>query len=233
MAKRFTDSEKWERPWFRKLPNEYKLFWIYLLDKCDSAGFWYVDIELASFLIGEIITEENALKYLGKQIKVLANNKWQIVDFVTFQYGKLVPNNNLHRSVLEKIGKNPLGASEGLVSPLAGDKDKDKVIVKDKVIDVKGIVKGFEYPKPEEVTDYAKQIGFVLDGRYFCDYYEARGWEYKRGQKMRSWKAAVRTWKINGGSNVGKGGCGKGFNKGDNTAGTIDTSKYDKAGIAE
>jgi len=40
MAKRFTASEKWEDLWFSELSNKYKLFWIYLLDKCDNAGVW-------------------------------------------------------------------------------------------------------------------------------------------------------------------------------------------------
>jgi hypothetical protein len=53
MAKRFTDSEKWNRPWFRKLPTKYKLLWLYILDHCDMSGVWYVDFELASMMIGE------------------------------------------------------------------------------------------------------------------------------------------------------------------------------------
>ena len=54
----------------------------------------------------------------------------------------------------------------------------------------------FIRPKPSEVEDYAKQIGFSLDGDYFCDYYEARGWKLSTGP-MKDWKAAVRTWKRN------------------------------------
>ena len=53
-------------------------------------------------------------------------------------------------------------------------------------------------PTPEEVSEYAKTIGFALDGQYFCDHYEARGWKYNGGVKMVSWKAAVRTWKHHG-----------------------------------
>ncbi|MBE3142912.1 MAG: hypothetical protein IMZ61_03195 [Planctomycetes bacterium] len=53
-------------------------------------------------------------------------------------------------------------------------------------------------PTPDEVTEYAKSIGFVLDGQYFCDHYEARGWKYNGGVRMASWKAAVRTWKHHG-----------------------------------
>lgn len=54
----------------------------------------------------------------------------------------------------------------------------------------------FKVPDPDEVTEYAKSIDFVLDGAKFCNYYEARGWQIGKF-KMRDWKAAVRTWKIN------------------------------------
>jgi hypothetical protein len=56
----------------------------------------------------------------------------------------------------------------------------------------------FVIPEPDEVTSYAKSIGFVLDGNLFCDHYEARGWKYNGGVKMVNWKAAVRTWKHHG-----------------------------------
>ena len=54
----------------------------------------------------------------------------------------------------------------------------------------------FIRPKPEEVTEYAKELGFVLDGNHFVDHYEARGWLIGKNP-MKDWKAAVRTWKRN------------------------------------
>lgn len=56
------------------------------------------------------------------------------------------------------------------------------------------MVKRFQKPAPAEVTEYAAEIGFALDGEAFCDFYESKGW--KIGQTpMKCWKAAVRTWK--------------------------------------
>lgn len=49
-------------------------------------------------------------------------------------------------------------------------------------------------PSPEQASEYAKSIGFDLDGSAFVDYYSTRGW--KVGKKpMVDWMAAVRTWK--------------------------------------
>lgn len=49
-------------------------------------------------------------------------------------------------------------------------------------------------PSPDEVASYAASIGFMLDGGYFVDYWETRGWMVRPGIPMRSWQAAVRNW---------------------------------------
>lgn len=56
--------------------------------------------------------------------------------------------------------------------------------------------KSFKLPTASEVTEYAKSIGFVLDGEYFIDKYTANGWMVGKS-KMKDWKATVRTWKKN------------------------------------
>jgi len=56
------------------------------------------------------------------------------------------------------------------------------------------MTKRFQKPTPEQVTEYAAEIGFSMDGEAFCDFYESKGW--KIGQTaMKNWQAAVRTWK--------------------------------------
>jgi len=60
----------------------------------------------------------------------------------------------------------------------------------------------FQKPTSSEVAEYAKTIDYLLDGEYFCDFYEARGWAVGRSL-MRDWRAAVRTWKQREGSQNG------------------------------
>lgn len=122
MSKRFTDTDKWDRPWFRKLPATYKLLWGYITDKCDMIGVWYVDFEMASFVIGESISEEEALKHFQKQIRVVDSSRWLIIDFVNFQYGELSENNNLHRSVSAKLRNINSAPDQPLTSPSRGAK---------------------------------------------------------------------------------------------------------------
>lgn len=54
--------------------------------------------------------------------------------------------------------------------------------------------RAFTPPTAQEVEEYAKTIKFDLSGQAFCDYYEARNWMLGK-TKMKSWKAAIRTWK--------------------------------------
>lgn len=53
----------------------------------------------------------------------------------------------------------------------------------------------FVKPRPEQVAEYARSIGYhQLDGQQFCDHYESKGWKIGKSP-MKDWKGAVRTWK--------------------------------------
>lgn len=127
MAKRLTASEKWEDPWFFALPAKDKIFWLYLLDKCNHAGIWQVNWPLVQFHIKGFRFAHKT--YEGRILEV-SESKWFIPKFIAFQYGTLNPSNRVHASVLRELEKE--GASEGLASPMLGAKDKDKDKEKEK-----------------------------------------------------------------------------------------------------
>jgi hypothetical protein len=60
-----------------------------------------------------------------------------------------------------------------------------------------GSVSRFIIPTPEEVTAYAEEVGYPLNGAAWCDSYAQKGWMVGRS-KMKDWRAAVRNWKTNG-----------------------------------
>jgi len=131
MAKRFTDTVKWEKVWFRKLSLEHKCFWFYLLDRCNHAGIWDVDFEFAQIYIGAKIDRGEVKAAFGHRIRELNDGKkWQVMEFVEFQYKKLNHANRAHLSVFELLQKE--GATKGLTRALLGVKDKAKAKDKDK-----------------------------------------------------------------------------------------------------
>jgi hypothetical protein len=142
VSKRFTDTDKWDRAWFRKLSPKLKCVWFYLLDKCDHAGIYNIDFDAMSFNIGEKITLEEIRKNFGNKLTLVDGDKFLIKAFIDFQYGTLRENNKVHLSIINKLTRLSIdlnnlsdfsvGASEGLDSPLDRAKDKDKEKEKDK-----------------------------------------------------------------------------------------------------
>lgn len=140
MAKRFTDSEKWDDPWFAELPSKYKLFWIYLLDECDHAGVWKVNFRKAHFMIGESLEQAEVLRYVSDRVQKIDESYWLILKFVNFQYGSLNASKTAvsARRILEKHGltefvkQNEVRVTEGLPKGYLTLKDKDTDM--DKVI---------------------------------------------------------------------------------------------------
>lgn len=141
MAKRYLESSLWDKSWFRKLHPKLKLFYYYMISKCNHAGVWAdVDIELAEFQIGMPIDEAEILKELKDHIEVIKPKKWYIHKFVKFQYGELNPNVRAHASVIKILNENNLNVNKGLDKALKQSqtvKDKDKYKDKDLVKDNK------------------------------------------------------------------------------------------------
>jgi len=54
-------------------------------------------------------------------------------------------------------------------------------------------VKDFIKPTLSEIQDYCNDKQLKIDAEYFIDYYESNGWMVG-SNKMKDWKATVRTW---------------------------------------
>jgi hypothetical protein len=185
MAKRCTDSEKWQKLWISKLSPNYKLFWVYLLDMVDNAGIYDVNLGLAEYLLGVELNHDQILNEFGKHIVEIRQDKWFIPKFVEFQYGDLNPNNKAHLSVINKMNKYNLTMDKGHISTLNAPKDKEKVSKKIK-------------RKPqniEEVKKYFKEKNIEVDPYKFYNFYEANGWVQGKNKPIKNWKACVATWR--------------------------------------
>lgn len=113
MAKRFTDTEKWKRDWFLNLTPTEKVFWSYLCDTCSPGGIWNVSWKSAEFHVGAKLDRAKIEKTFSKQIYPLdGGRKWLILDFITFQYKHLNPNNPAHKGALEELRRYSLVASD-------------------------------------------------------------------------------------------------------------------------
>ena len=90
MAKRFTDTTKWNEDWFLDLSISNKLFWIYICDNVDHAGIFKPNKRLFELLVGDKVNIKDFLNIVNgekERIKILENGRWYLTKFIEFQYG--------------------------------------------------------------------------------------------------------------------------------------------------
>jgi len=129
MGKRFTDTDIWDQDWFVELPTKYKLFWNYIKDKCDNAGFWRPNKVIAQSIIGEPINVQEFIDFVNSdkvRIVILPTGRWFLKDFFLFQYGEIFsPTSPVHRGALKTLLSNGIHPSEILSDGVGNLKDVD------------------------------------------------------------------------------------------------------------
>ena len=204
MAKRFTDTEKWKKPFIRGLQGAYKLLWLYICDDCDHAGIWQVDIEVAAIRIGEKIDSKEAIKSFDEKIIIFdKGNKWFIPSFLEFQYPSgLNPDNRAHNSVIILLEKYNLRISNNkpLISPSEGSMDMDMVKDMDKDMD-KDMVKGEKKVKFKEniLLTQKEHLQLVAEfgEKYVIDFYEyLSAYKIEKSYKTKSDYLTIRRWVV-------------------------------------
>ena len=104
-----------------------------------------------------------------------------------------IPNTGIPSIGKDSIGKDSIG--------------KDSIKRKDESKDSsKRESTKFVPPTVDEVKAYCIERGNTIDPESFIDFYESKGWMVGRN-KMKDWKAAIRTWEKhdNGGNGKNKG----------------------------
>lgn len=106
MAKRFTDTDKWKRPWFRGLNLKARWAWIYICDTCDHAGLWIADFETMSVHVGFKVSESDLESWFPDKIIRIDADKYFVPSFIEFQYGELREDSRPHQAVIKALVKN-------------------------------------------------------------------------------------------------------------------------------
>ena len=184
MAKRFTDSEKWDDPWFSELPNKFKLLWILILDKCDHAGFYKVNLKMAEFCTGEKYELQEVKGILDGRIREISPEKWFIPKFIDFQYGELNDESRVHKSVYSILKKE--GVFKGCSHPMDRLKDKDKDKDKDNTTDIGGLLLKNRFLSDLRLT--YKMLN--VDSEILA----CISWHKNKGTKVKNWDRSITNW---------------------------------------
>jgi hypothetical protein len=200
MAKRFTDTEKWKKPFIRGLQGAYKLLWLYICDDCDHAGIWQVDIEVAAIRIGEKIDSKEAIKSFDEKIIIFdKGNKWFIPSFLEFQYPSgLNSDNRAHNSVIILLEKYNLRISKDkpLISPSEGSMDMD--MVKDMDKDMVKAEKKVKFKENILLTQKEhSQLVTEFGEKHVTDFYEyLAAYKIEKSYKTKSDYLTIKRWVV-------------------------------------
>jgi len=223
MPKRFTDSEKYRKPFIRSLPGAYKLLWDYICSDCNHAGIWLVDFEIAQICVGKDmpVGKDKALRLFNEgelRILELENGKKRfIISFIAFQYGKLSQSNPAHKNIILELKKFGLidnnldllkefniniikEPKEEHQSPFEGAKE----MVKEKEKDIKG---GVGENLKKEKVQFAEFVSMTNDEyqSLVAKYGENAATEFikildnykgSNGKKYKSDYRAILTWVV-------------------------------------
>lgn len=149
MAKRFTDTNLWDKEWFMSLSLKEKCLVKMVRDKADISGIWSPNWLIASAYIGEKVTESDLLKIgNGGQFKKLKNGKIYCIGFIEFQYGELSEKSPVHKKIINILEQNDLlydykkSASNRLCHTLLNrvqeeEEEEEEVMEKVKVVEAK------------------------------------------------------------------------------------------------
>lgn len=214
--KRFTETTKWDDPWFQDLSPEHKLFWNYLCDNCDSTGVWKVNWRLAEFRLGFVLEKERVLIPFVKRVIPLDEERWLVIAFIPFQYGILSEGCRPHKPILALIKRHALedtlervskGYRKGTNTLEEQDKYKDNTTGE---CEGGGAEDPFHDPPPkrdhsklkknraenmEQCAAYAVSRGLLAsDGEWFWEKCEGNGWK-NNGHPIVDWQLTICSWK--------------------------------------
>jgi hypothetical protein len=105
VAKRFTDTDKFIDPWFRRLSSKNKLLWDYLVCNCNQAGIICIDLEFIEMVLNEKYEDSVIKEHFSERLVNIDRNKWFIPKFIQFQYGILNPDSRIHKQIILKLEK--------------------------------------------------------------------------------------------------------------------------------
>ena len=193
MSKRFTETCKWDDPWFRSLPGSHKLVFLYIVDRCNNAGFWEVDEGAMAFQT-QLKTDHISGAIKGLTRGLLGADGWVWVkNFLRHQKNsELNPSNNAHRQIIELIKQQVerfsdipefqdfLAPYKGLISPIGTGKGKGEEGMQGET---------FTPPTLQQVLAIAANRSVPPDcAQSFFDSMESTGWIDAQKRPIRKWR---------------------------------------------
>lgn len=201
MAKtRIINTRFWIDDYTANLDPVEKLLFLYFLTNTatEICGIYEIPIKTIAIETGiESKIVEEILKRFTRDKKVFYIDGWvYVVNFTKHQ----TKNPSVEQGIKRCLGEVPQeiklkaekliqrGNREGTATPQRGLLNLTKL----NLTKPKGESR-FAPPSLKEVSDYCKELNNGIDASQWIDFYASKGWFIGKN-KMKNWKAAVRTW---------------------------------------
>jgi hypothetical protein len=211
LAKRFTETTKWQKEWYRLMGPKLRDLRSYLLDACDHAGILDVDLGTISHFVGWDVSVEDINESLRNRgvWHPGSSRKLFIPDFIEFQYGDASNQFKARLSALKKIESLGFLNSCRAVKEIEGNR---LVTVTEQLTNCPsnsnstGKSKrrgcgGNEETLEAILTQIPRETKTVWDQLYpaeFVDREVLRAWGYYQGDKkpkrLNGWSRAFSSW---------------------------------------
>lgn len=210
MSKRMYDTGIVQQMWYMELPPRAKALWWQLHAMMDNAGVFEINARMLEVMFGDKVSRDEIFGYFGNRVQPVPDHpdKGVFVDYVAWANGrglsKASPSQRSVLARLEELGLSPekLAAMSRRRSP----PPKPKAEEPEKAEEKPQPAPRFKPPTLEEVKAYCDEMQYsMVDPVRWFNYYSSNGWMVGRN-RMKDWKAAVRTWtRPKGGSDGGSG----------------------------
>jgi hypothetical protein len=221
MPKRFTSTELWIEDWFCEMPMDYKLYWYYMLSKCNHAGIFKVNTKMFNSINECNLNHATALNYFNidkKRIREINENVWFIEDYFFYQYGKSFNiKNRVHKSIYEVYNQYNIHLStiRGLVEVNIEDNNVVMSVDTDRVKDTYTINNNINnnketenlknsnlfrqptIPTKDQVWEFFNGLGATKEmAKSFYDKYDGTGWFFN-GSPIIKWQVFANSFVTN------------------------------------
>ena len=196
--KLFRSLLDWE--WYSDINTRLVFIHLLLNANWEESGFKGIDIPKGGLVIGRKqlaesvgISEQSvrtALEHLKStnEITIKSTNKFSVITIVNWEKYQCV------REELTNESTNNLTNNQPTTNQQLTTEEEYKNIRIKEINNIRGKI--FVPPTIEEVKDYCHERNNNIDPETFINFYESKGW-YVGKNKMKDWKAAIRTWERN------------------------------------
>lgn len=176
----------------KEIKNELRLLLI-ISSLCAEKGYCYASNKYFADLFDE--TERS----ISKKIKLLETKKYINIEYE--RNGTIVTNRFIY---IERLKKISMDHRKNFLSTVEKNFEYNNIrlnnIKEYSFNKLKEHKKAFQKPTIKEIEDYCKERNNKVSAEAFYDFYESKNWFIGKN-KMKDWKACVRTWERRSNSN--------------------------------